>query len=61
MDPLDLNHKETIENLIRKSGFKTKVDDKLFHKIEVTRFQSHKSSMEVSNYIQIRNNINESA
>ena len=52
---LDLNHLETIENLIRKSGYKAKIDEKLIDQIEITRFQSRKSSVEVTKYIQIRN------
>lgn len=58
---LDFNHLQTLENLIRKSGCKAEITKELIDKIEVTRFQSRKSSVEVTKYIQIRNKNHASA
>ncbi len=51
---IGLDHESALNQLIRKSGYNQKIDENLLNRLEVTRFQSRISSVEVKQYIQMR-------
>ena len=42
------NHKETLDNLIRKAGYKGRIDETLRRHVKVVRFQSSKTGLSYS-------------
>ncbi|CAJ0951826.1 unnamed protein product, partial [Mesorhabditis belari] len=48
-------HIETVDNLIKKSGYRGKIDEQLRRSLRVVRFQSSKSNLSYQDYITYRN------
>jgi AMMECR1 domain-containing protein len=46
----DWDHMETITNLIRKSGYRGRIDEKLLLSLRVTRYQSHKTTIDFAEF-----------
>lgn len=52
---IGFNYEEALYSLIKKSGHKGAVNRSFLQKLQITRFQSRKASVAVTEYIRIRN------
>jgi hypothetical protein len=51
---LEFSHKEAIEHLLIKSGYKKSIDDLILSSVTVTRFKSQIMTLPVKKYLQKR-------